>query len=80
MQLFPAWAVGPAFVSALRRPLPEVQLIPAGGVDASNARLYLDAGAAAVGVGDALALADAAGRRALVEAITAGATDREVRA
>lgn len=80
VQLFPAWAVGPAFVSALRRPLPEVQLIPAGGVDASNARLYLDAGAAAVGVGDALALADAAGRRALVEAITAGATDLEVRA
>jgi 2-dehydro-3-deoxyphosphogluconate aldolase / (4S)-4-hydroxy-2-oxoglutarate aldolase len=35
-------------------PLAEVPLLVTGGVDATNARAYLDAGAVAVGVGSAL--------------------------
>jgi 2-dehydro-3-deoxyphosphogluconate aldolase/(4S)-4-hydroxy-2-oxoglutarate aldolase len=69
VKLFPASAVGPSFVRELRGPFPEAQLIPTGGVDASNARQYLEAGAAAVGVGGGIVRADAAGRRALVEAV-----------
>ena len=52
--------------------MPEVELIATGGVDATNARLYLDSGAVAVGIGSAITKADAASRRALVEAIRAG--------
>lgn len=71
VKLFPAAAVGPSFVREIRGPLPQVELIPTGGVDAANARSYLDAGAVAVGVGSALIRADNPSRRALVEAITA---------
>ena len=69
VKLFPAAAVGPSFVRDLRGPLPEVQLIPTGGIDASDARDYLDAGAAAVGIGGAITRADAATRAAIVRAV-----------
>lgn len=72
VKLFPASAVGPSFVRELRGPMPEAQLIPTGGVDASNARSFLDAGAVAVGVGSAITKVDAAARRALVESLTGG--------
>lgn len=67
VKLFPASAVGPSFVQELRRQMPEAGLIPAGGVNASNAPAFLEAGAAAVGIGSALTGADRASRRALVE-------------
>jgi 2-dehydro-3-deoxyphosphogluconate aldolase/(4S)-4-hydroxy-2-oxoglutarate aldolase len=73
VKLFPASAVGPTFVRELRGPMPDTQLIPTGGVDASNARAFLDAGAAAVGIGSAITKADAATRRAIVEAVTSAA-------
>lgn len=69
VKLFPASAVGPALVRELRGPMPDVALIPTGGVDGENARAYLDAGAAAVGIGGAIARADAAGRRRIVAAV-----------
>jgi 2-dehydro-3-deoxyphosphogluconate aldolase/(4S)-4-hydroxy-2-oxoglutarate aldolase len=69
VKLFPASAVGPSFVRELRGPFPDTQLIPTGGVDVTNARQYLDAGAAAVGVGGSIIRADAAGRRAIIEAV-----------
>jgi 2-dehydro-3-deoxyphosphogluconate aldolase / (4S)-4-hydroxy-2-oxoglutarate aldolase len=72
VKLFPASAVGPSFARELRGPMPEVELIATGGVDATNARLYLDSGAVAVGIGSAITKAGAEGRRALVEAIRAG--------
>jgi 2-dehydro-3-deoxyphosphogluconate aldolase/(4S)-4-hydroxy-2-oxoglutarate aldolase len=71
VKLFPASAVGPSFARELRGPMPEVELIATGGVDGTNARLYLDSGAVAVGIGSAITKADAASRRALVEAIRA---------
>ena len=71
VKLFPAAAVGPSFVRELRGPFPETQLIATGGIDATNARRYLDAGAAAVGIGGAMVRADAAGRRAVVDAVAA---------
>lgn len=73
VKLFPASAVGPSAVRELRGPLPEIELIPTGGVDAGNARDFLQAGAVAVGIGGALVRADSASRRALVRLVTGGA-------
>lgn len=70
VKLFPASAVGPAAVRELRGPLREIELIPTGGVDADNARAFIDAGAVAVGIGSAIVKAEPAERRALVEALT----------
>ena len=70
VKLFPASAVGPALVRELSGPLPDVAVIPTGGVDATNATAFLDAGAVAVGIGGAVVRADPAGRRAIVTAVT----------
>ena len=51
VKLFPASVGGPDMVRDLRGPLRDVPLVPTGGIDASSARAYLDAGAVAVGVG-----------------------------
>ncbi|RKN40396.1 bifunctional 4-hydroxy-2-oxoglutarate aldolase/2-dehydro-3-deoxy-phosphogluconate aldolase [Streptomyces hoynatensis] len=59
VKLFPASAVGPGYVRALRDPFPGLPLVPVGGVDAASAPDYLAAGAVAVGVGGPL-LGDAA--------------------
>jgi 2-dehydro-3-deoxyphosphogluconate aldolase/(4S)-4-hydroxy-2-oxoglutarate aldolase len=72
VKLFPASAVGPALVRELRGPLPDVALIPTGGVDASNATAFLEAGAAAVGIGSAITRATPAERRALVRSLIGG--------
>ena len=71
VKLFPASAVGPALVRELRGPLPDVPLLPTGGVDATNAAAFLEAGAVAVGVGSALTRGDAATRGAIVAATRA---------
>lgn len=73
VKVFPASAVGASFVRELRGPMPEVELIPTGGVDADSAISFLAAGAAAVGVGGALVGADPAFRRALVASIAGAA-------
>ncbi len=69
VKLFPASAVGPSFVRELHGPMPDVQLIPTGGIDGTNAGGFLDAGAAAVGIGGSLVRAAPAERRALVEGL-----------
>jgi 2-dehydro-3-deoxyphosphogluconate aldolase/(4S)-4-hydroxy-2-oxoglutarate aldolase len=69
VKLFPASAVGPAFVRELRGPLPDVQLIPTGGVDAGYAGAFLAAGAAAVGIGGAITRATPEERRAMVDSV-----------
>jgi 2-dehydro-3-deoxyphosphogluconate aldolase/(4S)-4-hydroxy-2-oxoglutarate aldolase len=69
IKLFPASAVGPQFIRELRGPLPQIQIVPSGGVDASNARAFLDAGAVAVGLSSALVRATSAERRALISSL-----------
>ena len=54
VKLFPASALGPGFIKDLRGPLPQVKLMPTGGVTLDNAADWIRAGAAAVGVGSAL--------------------------
>ena len=52
--VFPADVVGPAFFKALRGPLPQVKLMPTGGVDLTTAAEFLKAGAVCLGVGGQL--------------------------
>ena len=60
VKVFPCANVGGAkYIKALRGPLPQVLLIPTGGVNLETAADFLKAGSAALGVGGELVLADA---------------------
>ncbi|HKB13701.1 MAG TPA: bifunctional 4-hydroxy-2-oxoglutarate aldolase/2-dehydro-3-deoxy-phosphogluconate aldolase [Vicinamibacterales bacterium] len=54
IKLFPATALGPQYIKDVRAPLPQVRLMPTGGVTIENAGDWIRAGAVAVGVGSAL--------------------------
>jgi 2-dehydro-3-deoxyphosphogluconate aldolase / (4S)-4-hydroxy-2-oxoglutarate aldolase len=51
VKVFPADVVGPAFFKALRGPLPQIRLMPTGGVDLTTAADFLRAGACCLGIG-----------------------------
>lgn len=54
VKVFPAEIGGPPLLKALRGPLPQVRLMPTGGVDLTTAEAFLKAGACCLGVGSAL--------------------------
>jgi 2-dehydro-3-deoxyphosphogluconate aldolase / (4S)-4-hydroxy-2-oxoglutarate aldolase len=54
VKLFPADGLGPAYVKALRAPLPHLKIVPTGGVDLQTAGAFIKAGCAALGVGSSL--------------------------
>lgn len=54
VKVFPATALGPSYVRDIRAPLPQLKLMPTGGVTLDNAGDWIRAGAIAVGVGSAL--------------------------
>jgi 2-dehydro-3-deoxyphosphogluconate aldolase/(4S)-4-hydroxy-2-oxoglutarate aldolase len=62
VKVFPATTLGPSYLKDVRAPLPQVKLMPTGGVTVENAGDWIRAGAVAVGVGtsllDARAIAD----------------------
>ncbi len=49
--LFPADAGGLVYLIAMKAPLPQVKLVPTGGVSLENAGEYIKAGASAIAVG-----------------------------
>ena len=51
VKVFPASVAGPQLLRELHGPLGHIPLMPTGGISASNAASFLDAGAIAVGVG-----------------------------
>jgi len=59
VKVFPADVGGPAYFKAIRGPLPQVRLMPTGGVNLDTARAFLDAGAVALGAGSSLVPKDA---------------------
>jgi 2-dehydro-3-deoxyphosphogluconate aldolase / (4S)-4-hydroxy-2-oxoglutarate aldolase len=77
VKLFPGGSVGPGYLKAVRAPLPDIPVVPTGGIEVAAVADWLRAGALAVGmggplIGDALepggdlrALADRA--RAVIE-------------
>ena len=54
VKVFPATMLGPQFIKDVRAPLPQLKLMPTGGVTLENAGDWIRAGAVAVGVGSAL--------------------------
>ena len=60
VKVFPGEVLGPAFVKAVRGPLPHAPLMPTGGVSLENAEQWIRAGCVALGVGGELTKGDAA--------------------
>jgi 2-dehydro-3-deoxyphosphogluconate aldolase/(4S)-4-hydroxy-2-oxoglutarate aldolase len=54
IKIFPADTLGPAYIKALRAPLPHLRLVPTGGVDLKTIGDFFKAGCQAVGVGSSL--------------------------
>ena len=63
VKLFPADTLGLKYVRAVRAPLPQLQIIPTGGVDASNCGDFVRAGCPAVAAGSSLVNKDVLDRR-----------------
>ena len=51
IKLFPGSAFGPSIVQAFKAPLPQLNIMPTGGVSLENMGQWFDAGVVAVGVG-----------------------------
>ena len=54
VKIFPADLGGPPYLKALRGPLPQIRMMPTGGVDLNTAEAFLSAGACCLGVGGSL--------------------------
>jgi 2-dehydro-3-deoxyphosphogluconate aldolase/(4S)-4-hydroxy-2-oxoglutarate aldolase len=79
VKLFPARLGGPRYLRDVREPLPDVPIVPTGGVSAENAAEWFAAGAVAVGVGgsligDALEGGDLGALRSRARALVAAAS------
>jgi len=51
VKIFPAARVGPQYISDLKAPLPEIPLMPTGGINAENIAEYINSGADVVCAG-----------------------------
>lgn len=79
VKVFPGEILGPAFVKAVKGPLPQAHLMPTGGVTLENVSAWINAGAVALGVGSNLSAGAKSGdfaaitrlARQFVEKITA---------
>lgn len=54
VKIFPSDVTGPAYLRALAGPLPQIRMMPTGGVNLETAAAFLHAGAFALGVGGSL--------------------------
>jgi 2-dehydro-3-deoxyphosphogluconate aldolase/(4S)-4-hydroxy-2-oxoglutarate aldolase len=54
VKLFPASVGGPSLIKAIRAPLPQLEIVPVGGVNLDTAADFIRNGAAALGVGSDL--------------------------
>lgn len=54
IKLFPATTYPPSFIKDLKGPLPQLNIMPTGGINLDNMNDWLEAGAVAVGVGGSL--------------------------
>ncbi|HXT57341.1 MAG TPA: bifunctional 4-hydroxy-2-oxoglutarate aldolase/2-dehydro-3-deoxy-phosphogluconate aldolase [Pirellulales bacterium] len=71
VKIFPSEVTGPGYLKALGGPLPQIRLMPTGGVNLETAAAFLKAGACALGVGGSLveSKAVAAGDMARIESL-----------
>lgn len=85
VKIFPASKLGPGYLSDLKAPLPQLSLMPTGGVSQENAADFIEAGADVVCAGSALIDEEAIDRggydvitenaEGLVQAVEAGRED-----
>ena len=54
VKIFPSDLTGPDYIKALHGPLPQVRMMPTGGVNLETASRFLQAGSCALGIGGAL--------------------------
>ncbi|MEX2558340.1 MAG: bifunctional 4-hydroxy-2-oxoglutarate aldolase/2-dehydro-3-deoxy-phosphogluconate aldolase [Pirellulales bacterium] len=54
VKVFPSDVTGPGYIKALRGPLPQVRLLPTGGVNLETAAAFIEAGACGLGIGGSL--------------------------
>ncbi|MCY4567582.1 MAG: bifunctional 4-hydroxy-2-oxoglutarate aldolase/2-dehydro-3-deoxy-phosphogluconate aldolase [Candidatus Poribacteria bacterium] len=54
VKVFPSSGVGADYIKDVKAPLPQIPLVPTGGISAENAADFITAGATALGVGSAL--------------------------
>jgi 2-dehydro-3-deoxyphosphogluconate aldolase / (4S)-4-hydroxy-2-oxoglutarate aldolase len=54
IKVFPASSLGPGFVKDIHGPLPQIPLLPTGGIDLTNIAEYIEKGASGVGLGSSL--------------------------
>jgi 2-dehydro-3-deoxyphosphogluconate aldolase/(4S)-4-hydroxy-2-oxoglutarate aldolase len=59
VKVFPSEITGPAYLKSIRAPLPQVRLMPTGGVNLQTAAEFLKAGACALGIGGSLVSVEA---------------------
>jgi 2-dehydro-3-deoxyphosphogluconate aldolase / (4S)-4-hydroxy-2-oxoglutarate aldolase len=69
VKVFPGEVLGPAFVKAVKGPLPQAQLMPTGGVGIENVAEWIKAGSVAVGVGGNLTAGAKSGDFASITAL-----------
>lgn len=55
IKLFPGSAFGPSIIKSIKAPLPQINIMPTGGIDLKNIDTWFDNGVTAVGVGGKLA-------------------------
>ncbi len=61
VKVFPGEILGPAFIKAVKGPLPQAQMMPTGGVSLENVGQWISSGAVAIGVGGSLTAGAKAG-------------------
>lgn len=54
VKMFPGNLFGPSFVKAVKAPIPNINIMPTGGVDVDNVKEWFNAGVTCVGVGSSL--------------------------
>ena len=54
VKLFPAESLGPVYIKSILAPLPQLEIIPTGGVTPANCAEFIKAGCVAVGAGSSL--------------------------
>lgn len=71
VKIFPSDLTGPPYLKALHGPLPQIRLMPTGGVNLLTAADFLRSGACALGIGGSLVEAEAvaAGNMARIESL-----------
>ncbi|MBN1600702.1 MAG: bifunctional 2-keto-4-hydroxyglutarate aldolase/2-keto-3-deoxy-6-phosphogluconate aldolase [Chitinispirillaceae bacterium] len=69
IKIFPAELFGPAIIKAIKGPLPQVKLMPTGGVSLDNVNDWIKAGSVAVGIGGNLTAGAKKGDFASITAI-----------